>query len=209
MGIRIRRCQSTSRTNCRASTRRPASTCPSTSYTALPMAATSSSLRSAWLAPSRSCAARSERSQRSRHMNRREFVRLTGSGVAAGALAEQVGGAQMAAQPNTKSAGKPGVARVARMKAGTQHGDSDAILRVLAGFGVNHICSRLPAPKLDASWSVESLTRLRERVESFGLTLDMVPLPLSSNEIARSENPDIMLGKAPERDRQIDEICQM
>jgi hypothetical protein len=32
----------------------------------------------------------------------------------------------------------------ALMKVGTQHGDSDAILRVLAGFGVNHICSRLP-----------------------------------------------------------------
>ncbi len=63
--------------------------------------------------------------------------------------------------------------------------------------------------KLDANWSVESLTRLRERVESFGLTLDMVPLPLSSSEISRSENPSIMLGKAPERDRQIDDICQM
>jgi mannonate dehydratase len=140
-------------------------------------------------------------------MNRREFVRLTGSGMAAGALAEQIVSAQVAAQPTTKpTAGKAGAAR---MKAGTQHGDSDSILRVLAGFGINHICSLLPAPKLDANWSVESLTRLRERVESFGLTLDMVPLPLSSYEISRSENPDILLGRAPERDRQIDDICQM
>jgi hypothetical protein len=37
----------------------------------------------------------------------------------------------------------------ALMKVGTQHGDSDAILRVLAGFGVNHICSRLPSVRLD------------------------------------------------------------
>ncbi len=95
------------------------------------------------------------------------------------------------------------------MKAGTQHGDSDGILRAMAGFGVNHICSRLPSAKLDAAWSVESLSRLKERVESFGLTLDMVPLPLSSNEISRSENPEIMLGKAPERDRQIDDMCEM
>ena len=140
-------------------------------------------------------------------MNRREFVRLTGSGMAAGALAEQIVSAQITSQPK----GQPGAGKsgVARMKAGTQHGDSDAILRVLAGFGVNHICSRLPAPKLDANWSVESLTQLRERVESFGLTLDMVPLPLSSNEISRSENPEVLLGKAPERDRQIDDICQM
>jgi mannonate dehydratase len=130
-----------------------------------------------------------------------------GSGVTTGALAEQMVTAQVASQPKpTAQAGKTGAAR---MKAGTQHGDSDAILRVLAGFGVNYICSRLPAPKLDASWSVESLTRLRERVESFGLTLDMVPLPLSSYEISRSENPDILLARAPERDRQIDDICQM
>ena len=62
---------------------------------------------------------------------------------------------------------------------------------------------------MDEAWSVESLTRLKERVESFGITLDMVPLPLSSSEISRSENPAILLAKDPERDRQIDDICQM
>jgi mannonate dehydratase len=95
------------------------------------------------------------------------------------------------------------------MKPGTQHGDSDAILRVLAGFGVNHICSRLPSAKMDEAWSVEALTLRREHVESFGLTLDMVPLPLSSSEISRSENAAILLGTDPERDRQIDDICRM
>jgi mannonate dehydratase len=139
-------------------------------------------------------------------MNRRDFVRLTGSGVTAGTLAETLVAAQVAAQPS-----RPPAAALskARMKAGTQHGDSDPILRVLAGFGVNHICSRLPSPKLDEAWSVEGLTRLRERVESFGLTLDMVPLPLSSTEISRSESPAIMLGKEPEREQQLDGICQM
>jgi mannonate dehydratase len=95
------------------------------------------------------------------------------------------------------------------MKAGTQHGDSDAVLRVLAGFGVNHICSRLPSARMDQAWSVEELVRLRERVESFGITLDMVPLPLSSSEISRSENPAILLAQEPDRGRQIDDICQM
>jgi len=46
-------------------------------------------------------------------------------------------------------------------------------------------------------------------VESFGIKLDMVPLPLSSSPIERAENPNIMLGKSPERDREIDRICQM
>jgi len=95
------------------------------------------------------------------------------------------------------------------LKAGTQHGSSDDILRVLAAFGVNHICSALPSRKLDEAWSVEGLSRLRERVESFGIRLEMVPLPLSSVPIARAEHPNIMLGRSPERDREIEAICQM
>jgi mannonate dehydratase len=145
-------------------------------------------------------------------MQRRDFVRLAGLGLAAGASAAE---AAVKAEPQQPvAAPRPprpirAPARQALMKVGTQHGDSDDILRVLAAFGVDHICSRLPSAKFDEAWSVESLTRLRERVESFGLTLDLVPLPLSSNEIERFENPNIMLGKSPERDREIDGICQM
>lgn len=95
------------------------------------------------------------------------------------------------------------------MKAGTQHDSSDEALRVLAALGVEHICSTLPSAKLDAQWSVEGLTRLRERVESHSVQLDMVPLPLSSNYITKYENPEILLGKSPERDREIDDICEM
>ena len=47
--------------------------------------------------------------------------------------------------------------------------------------------------------------RLRERVESFGITLDMVPLPMSSNDDrASSRIPNILLGqesRARPRDR--------
>jgi mannonate dehydratase len=139
-------------------------------------------------------------------MNRREFVRLAGTGITAGALGEAVVSAQVSARPNTPKGQSPSAAK---MKVGTQHGDSDAILRVLAGFGVNHICSRLPSARMDAAWSVEGLTRLKERVESFGVTLDMVPLPLSSSEISRSENPAILLARDPDRNRQIDDICEM
>jgi mannonate dehydratase len=137
-------------------------------------------------------------------MDRRQFLGLTGATVA-GVISER----QLPASAWQSKAGGPAAARAALMKVGTQHGDSDAILRVLAGFGVNHICSLLPSRSLDAAWSVDGLTRLRERVESHGLTLDMVPLPLSSSEISRSENPAILLGKDPERNRQIDDICEM
>jgi mannonate dehydratase len=95
------------------------------------------------------------------------------------------------------------------MKVGTQHDSSDETLAILAAFGVNNICSRLPSARFDDDWSAEGLMRLRERVEKFGISLDMVPLPLSSNEISKSENPNILLGKSPERDKEIDDICQM
>jgi len=133
-------------------------------------------------------------------MDRREFLALSG----AAARAERRAEAALAQAP----AGPAGGAK-ACLKAGTQHGSSDDILRVLAAFGVNHICSALPSRKLDEAWSVEGLSRLRERVESFGIRLEMVPLPLSSVPIARAEHPNIMLGRSPERDREIEAICQM
>jgi mannonate dehydratase len=95
------------------------------------------------------------------------------------------------------------------MKLGTQHKHDPASLKVFAALGVHHICSGLPSRTLDENWSVEGLTRLREQVESHGIRLEMVPLPLSSAYITRHEMPEIMLGKSPERDRQIDQICTM
>jgi mannonate dehydratase len=99
--------------------------------------------------------------------------------------------------------------RRALMKVGTQQGSSDEILGLLSAFGVNHICSSLPSIRLDENWSLENLMRLRERVESYGIKLEIVPLPLSSHYITQGEKPNIMLGKSPERDREIEEICQM
>jgi len=136
-------------------------------------------------------------------MNRRGFL---GISVAA-ALGEQHAAATLALAPRPQASHSP--APRGRMKAGTQHGDSDEVLRVLAAFGVNHICGSLPSRRLDQAWSVEALSRLRERVESFGINLEMLPLPLSSVYITRAEHPNIMLGKSPERDREIDDICQM
>jgi mannonate dehydratase len=138
-------------------------------------------------------------------MNRRQFVHLAAGTTGVAALAETAVSAQVAASP--RPAGAQPTPK-ALMKVGTQHGDSDAILRACAGFGVNNICSRLPSPTLDDAWSVESLSKLKERVESFGISLDMVPLPLSSYEISKSESPAILLATA-DRDRQIDNICQM
>jgi len=52
------------------------------------------------------------------------------------------------------------------------------------------------------------LTRLRERIEKFGIRLEMIELPTNST-IATSGIKNVLLGKSPERDREIDGICQM
>ena len=117
--------------------------------------------------------------------------------------------ASAAAVMNQRGAQASPAPAKALMKAGTQHDSSDDVLRVLAAFGVEHICSTLPSAKLDENWSVDGLSRLRERVESHGIKLDMVPLPMSSYYITKFEYPDILLGKSPGRDRDIDDICQM
>jgi mannonate dehydratase len=137
-------------------------------------------------------------------LDRREFGRLAGGGALAACAAELAAGPAPSAAPAL--ANVPGRAL---MKVGTQHDSSDETLAVLAALGVNHICSRLPSPRLDENWSVEGLTHLRERIEAFGIHLDMVPLPLSSSYITQAEMPGIMLGKSPDRDREIDDLCRM
>lgn len=128
-------------------------------------------------------------------MKRRTFTKLAAAPFAfAGALG---------ANPESKPAGP------AKMKLGNQNWSDDASLKVLAALGVNHICSALPSRKFDENWSVEGLTRLRERVQSYGVTLAAVPLPLSSVYITKAENPNILLGRSPDRDREIDDICSM
>jgi mannonate dehydratase len=131
-------------------------------------------------------------------MDRRQFIGAT-----------VTGGAVLTAGTPPAEGGQKKAPRKALMKAGHQHQHSPEVLRVLAAFGVEHICSGLPSRVMDENWSVEGLQRLRERVEGFGIKLDMVPLPLSSSYITRSENPHIMLGKSPERDREIEQIRQM
>jgi mannonate dehydratase len=142
-------------------------------------------------------------------MNRREFVRLAGSGMSTAALAEAVVSAQQAEAPAKSSIVAPTTSARVKMKVGTQHGHSEDILRACAAFGVNNICSGLPSPKMDEAWSVDGLSKLRDRVAAHGISLDMVPLPMSSSEISGAEMPAIYLGQSPERDRNIDDICQM
>lgn len=130
-------------------------------------------------------------------MNRR---RLFQSAAAAAAAAMQ------ADAQSTRTRKK---ANQVLMKVGTQHVDDDASCKVFAALGVHNICGALPSRKYDEKWTVESLVQLRERIEGHGIKLDMLPLPLSSAYITRAEYPSIMLGQSPDRDRAIEDICNM
>src|SRR3984893_18200162 len=59
--------------------------------------------------------------------------------------------------------------------------------------------TELRAPALDS--------RNSDAGKEHGLSLDMVQLPLSSRPIEEAESPHILLGKDPERQREIDSIC--
>jgi mannonate dehydratase len=90
---------------------------------------------------------------------------------------------------------------------GTQVGArDDDDYRVFAQLGVKHISA--DPPGLPKDWTLEYLERHREKVESFGLVLDMIQLPLPSQPIEKSSYPDVLLA-GPDRNRQIDAVCAM
>jgi len=126
--------------------------------------------------------------------------------AAAGAAAIGLAGRPSAAGATSAGGRLPPV----RMHAGHQHDHSEATLRALAAFGVKNICSGQIGPATDeAAWSVDGLTRLRKHVESFGIKLDCVPLPLSSRYITKAEHPEILLARDPERDRTLERLRTM
>ena len=79
--------------------------------------------------------------------------------------------------------------------------------RVWAQLGVTHVC--VDPPGNPHHWSLEDLQRQREHVEKFGLTLDMVQLPLSSRPLEEQDSRNILLGKDTERQREIEQICRL
>ena len=83
----------------------------------------------------------------------------------------------------------------------------DADYRVWAQLGVQHVC--VDPPGNPHHWALDDLQRHREHIESFGLVLDMVQLPLSSRPIEQGQSPNILLAREPERQREIDSICAL
>ncbi|MFT5367467.1 MAG: mannonate dehydratase [Candidatus Latescibacterota bacterium] len=91
-----------------------------------------------------------------------------------------------------------------RMYVRTQgFGSTDDELRFLQRCGVKHKAAQFPFHP-DRGWDLDDLLREKEHHETFGLTLDMSALPIYE------KLPNIIYyGKSPERDREIDMVCEM
>jgi len=94
------------------------------------------------------------------------------------------------------------------MHLGTQNAArDDNDYKVFAQLGLKHLCAD-PQGKKATEWTLDDLLRHREKIESFGMSLDMVQLPMSSRPIELQDSPDILLA-GPNRDRQIEVICRL
>jgi mannonate dehydratase len=96
------------------------------------------------------------------------------------------------------------------MKVGTQQGGTgQENLEFLARHGVYNMDGGAPKFIEGVGWDLEDSLAKKESCAKYGISLDAYHLPLTSAGIERVKTPNIMLGKSPERDREIEMIQQM
>lgn len=150
-------------------------------------------------------------------MKRRKFVKvLTAGSMGAAALAGTMGTVACSSgqnEPATTAQTKPAAiaqSQIGRMKVGCQHGGTTKEnLEYLARHGVFNIDGGAPKYIEGVGWDLEDSLAKREACEKYGISLDAYHLPLSSAGIDKITTPNIMLGKSPERDKEIEIIQQM
>ena len=94
------------------------------------------------------------------------------------------------------------------MVIGTQYEPRDVgpdYYQHLKQLGVDHICSNPPGKA--STWTADVLSAHREKMESHGLSLSLIPLA-HIGIAAHDEFPEIMLG-GPGRDAEIDRVCEI
>ncbi|MBM1105756.1 mannonate dehydratase [Aurantibacter crassamenti] len=93
---------------------------------------------------------------------------------------------------------------------GCQHGGTGKQnLEFLARYGVFNMDGGSPKFIEGVGWDLDDSMRKRDACEKYGIKLDAYHLPLSSAGIENISTPNIMLGKSPARDREIELIQQM
>jgi mannonate dehydratase len=125
-------------------------------------------------------------------MNRRELLTVTAAAAASQVLPSS------AANPPKR----------ALMRLGCQSSPtSDQRLQFFARHGVQAICGYPEDSQKQGLYSVEDLSRTKERCEKYKIELEgITPGFLASSHIDKTERPAILLGQSPERDRDIEHV---
>lgn len=142
-------------------------------------------------------------------MNRRTFITASGAGAAGAA-------AVLAKNPMGSSLLDPGVQAAQAPRAGTRQilmkigGGGNAYdanaLTAIQRFGLKNITASCRIAEQGRLYATAAeFAQMRELPDKMGVTVSLLTPPhLSSSHIDREANPYIMLGKSPERDREIE-----
>ncbi len=148
--------------------------------------------------------------QKSKHGEspRRKFLKTLSTGsIGAVALGATYSCTQ---EQRTEEKAESRLPKKVLMKVGCQSGGtSDENLAFKARHGVYHIDGGMPKMIPGKGWDLDDSLAKREACEKYGIKLEAYHLPLTSAGIDRVAVPNIMLGKSPERDREIEMIQQM
>lgn len=126
-------------------------------------------------------------------LDRRNF--LTNSGIGAGAALGGLGAGPAAAAPRKHGSGKPVL-----MKLGTQEPSSEANFTRFQRYGVKNVCGWYKIGEEGRRYpTVDELKAVIALGEKHGISIDMTDC-----DIGRGDRSALMLGKSPDRDREIE-----
>jgi mannonate dehydratase len=146
-------------------------------------------------------------------LKRRNLLKMVGSS-SLGALAFGGTGVAACAKPEEPVMSEQGAVSAPKkpilMKVGCQHGGTGKEnLEFLARHGVFHMDGGAPKFIEGVGWDLDDSLAKQEAANQYGIKIEAYHLPLSSAGIERVSTPNIMLGKSPERDKEIELIQQM
>ena len=141
-------------------------------------------------------------------MERRNFVKT----ISVGTVVTLAAGSTLSASgiPSNKRDDNSHTWKKVQMKVGCQTGGTTVEnLEFKARHGVFNLDGGAPAFIEGVGWDLNDSLAKKEACEKYGISLDAYHLPLSSDGINKVKFPNILLGKSPERDREIEMLQQM
>ena len=142
-------------------------------------------------------------------MKRRKFMHaVAASSMGVAMIGTQVAGAAPSVISRTDAALQE--KKKVLMKVGCQSGGTAKTdLEFKARHGVFNIDGGAPKFIPGVGWDLQDSLAKREACEKYGISLDAYHFPLTSAGIDKVQFPNVMLGKSPERDKEIEMLQQM